>query len=46
MANENQLAEVNEPSVEQYLTFTLADESYGLEILKVRETRVSTEESP
>ena len=39
MANENQLAEVNEPSVEQYLTFTLADESYGLEILKVREIR-------
>ena len=39
MTNENQLAEVNEPSVEQYLTFTLADESYGLEILKVREIR-------
>jgi purine-binding chemotaxis protein CheW len=39
MANENQLAEVNEPSVEQYLTFTLAGESYGLEILKVREIR-------
>ena len=39
MANEYQLAEANEPSIEQYLTFTLADESYGLEILKVREIR-------
>jgi len=39
MANENQLAEVNGLSVEQYLTFTLAGESYGLEILKVREIR-------
>lgn len=39
MANEYQLAEANEPSIDQYLTFTLADESYGLEILKVREIR-------
>jgi purine-binding chemotaxis protein CheW len=39
MANEYQLAEANEPSIEQYLTFTLAGESYGLEILKVREIR-------
>ncbi len=39
MANENQLAQAREPSTAQYLTFQLADEFYGLEILKVREIR-------
>jgi purine-binding chemotaxis protein CheW len=39
MANENQLAQASEPSTAQYLTFQLADEFYGLEILKVREIR-------
>ena len=39
MANENQLAQARESSTAQYLTFQLADEFYGLEILKVREIR-------
>lgn len=39
MANEYQLAQAKEPSIAQYLTFTIADEIYGLEILKVREIR-------
>lgn len=39
MSNENQVNVLDDKKVEQYLTFQLADESYGVEILKVQEIR-------
>ncbi|MCX7088420.1 MAG: chemotaxis protein CheW [Methylococcales bacterium] len=39
MTNDNQVSVLDDKKAEQYLTFQLADESYGVEILKVQEIR-------